>query len=768
MRKKVFVTALGLATFAGTSQAALQAVDTGPYTAATGFFPLFYTDTANLSLDLCLSKAVGPNGPLCTLLPNPGIFDPLQPVVFPVNFPDEAFWFTADANVVGQGIDLDYIAALEAAFGGAAGVPVQGDQISFARIRIRGDIVTNVTEPGLYRVTHPYGVETFLQISPGRRVINFTRDIGIGAAGDFSGALNGDIGPFLRAAASAGGPALPFIPGLDPETLQPNGEQFIGDPNVTQFATGSPFGTNFVRVQRLDITGLVDVQTDQFFLSGRVWNGQRPTNVTVDRASYSRTVDPVTFAVTTRIDGFAASTPTASVCFRETLDLLPPGPPGDPCLIDMTGDTAGKFYGQDSNAPRVPPYIVVTASETAVNPLTGLPVTSPTPIALALGDVVKVTKAQFDRATRTLIVNATSSDEAAPPKITAVGLGVLSPVPGTIADQRLQTVLPAEPPAFVTLVSSGGGRHTEPVTVVAAAAANNAPVANPDTTTTAEDTQVVIPVLANDTDADGNVLTVLGVSGASGGTASINANGTVTFTPAANFNGTGGFNYAISDGNGGTASSSVTVTVTAVNDAPRAVNDTATTTANTAVNINVLANDSDPDNVAPAAANAGLTVSAVTQPANGAVVINAPATSVRYTPNANFSGTNTFSYTVSDGNGGTATGTVTVNVGGVDLDIAGFTVPLLGRVGRAQTITLDVRNAGTLNAARTATVTGTRGGVQVYNRSLQVSDPVGGGTTRFTFPAFTPTATGTISWRVEIFDDNADVDVVTRTAVVAP
>jgi hypothetical protein len=304
--------------------------------------------------------------------------------------------------------------------------------------------------------------------------------------------------------------------------------------------------------------------------------------------------------------------------------------------------------------------------------------------------------------------------------------------------------------------------------VVAAAAANNAPVANPDTTTTAEDTQVVIPVLANDTDADGNVLTVLGVSGASGGTASINANGTVTFTPAANFNGTGGFNYAISDGNGGTASSSVTVTVTAVNDAPRAVNDTATTTANTAVNINVLANDSDPDNVAPAAANAGLTVSAVTQPANGAVVINAPATSVRYTPNANFSGTNTFSYTVSDGNGGTATGTVTVNVGGVDLDIAGFTVPLLGRVGRAQTITLDVRNAGTLNAARTATVTGTRGGVQVYNRSLQVSDPVGGGTTRFTFPAFTPTATGTISWRVEIFDDNADVDVVTRTAVVAP
>src|SRR5512143_3616159 len=109
MRKKVLVTALGLALGAGGAQAALQAVDPGPYTAATGFFPLFYTDTANVTLDLCLSKAVSsrvpgaPGAPsyMCTLLPNPGIFNDLLPIVFPVNFPDEAFWFTADANVVG-------------------------------------------------------------------------------------------------------------------------------------------------------------------------------------------------------------------------------------------------------------------------------------------------------------------------------------------------------------------------------------------------------------------------------------------------------------------------------------------------------------------------------------------------------------------------------------------------------------------------------------------------------------------------------------------
>ena len=756
MRKKVLVTALGLASFAGASQAALQAVDPGPYTAATGYFPLYYTDTGNVTLDLCLSKAVSPDpaaggGFLCTLLANPGVFDPAQPIVFPTNFPDEAFYFTADANVVGQGIDLIYIAHLEAAF--AAGLPVPGDQVTFARIRVRADLDVNLTQPGTYQVTHPYGVEIFSVATPGRKVINATRDIGIGAPGDFSGALGGDIGPFLQRAAAAGGAALPLIQAVNPETGQT--EQFIGDPNVPQFATGSPFGTNFVRIQRIadaggNPTAAPNVSTDQFFLSGRVFNNQIPTAVTVDRASYGRTVNPATGAITTTIDGFAASSPTASVCFRETVELVPPG---SPCLINLTPDGSGKFYGYDSNAAAVPPYLVVTATD----PVAG---TGPTTVAQALGDVLKVSKAQYAKDTRTLVINATSSDEAVAPKITAVGLGVLTPVPGTVADQRLQTVLPAEPPAFVTLVSSGGGRHTEPVTVIATAPVNNLPVANTDATTTAEDTPVNIPVLANDTDSDVNdVLVVTGVSGATGGTAAINADGTVRFTPALNFNGSGGFNYAISDGNGGTASSSVTVTVTAVNDAPVAGNDAATTSANTPVTLTVLTNDSDVD-------GGTLTVSAVTQPANGTVTTD--GSTVTYTPNAGFSGANTFSYTVSDGNGGTATASVTVTVQApVDLDITALTVPGTGRVGRAMNaVTINVTNGGAVNAPRTATLTGTRNGVQVYNQSRQVNDPVGGATSQFAFPAYTPTATGTITWRVEIFDDNADVDVATGTTAV--
>ena len=79
------------------------------------------------------------------------------------------------------------------------------------------------------------------------------------------------------------------------------------------------------------------------------------------------------------------------------------------------------------------------------------------------------------------------------------------------------------------------------------------------------------------------------------GTATVNADGTVTYTPAANYHGADSFSYTIGDGNGGTATATVSVTVTAANDGPVAVNDAATTAEDTAATIAVLTNDTDLD-----------------------------------------------------------------------------------------------------------------------------------------------------------------------------
>ncbi|WP_339082204.1 Ig-like domain-containing protein [Pseudomonas sp. TMP9] len=98
-------------------------------------------------------------------------------------------------------------------------------------------------------------------------------------------------------------------------------------------------------------------------------------------------------------------------------------------------------------------------------------------------------------------------------------------------------------------------------------AVNDAPVAVADSATTNEDTPVIINVLANDTDVDGDLLTVTGAT-ASNGSVVVNANNTLSFTPASNFSGTALIQYSITDGKGGTSSAQVSVTVTPQADAP--------------------------------------------------------------------------------------------------------------------------------------------------------------------------------------------------------
>ena len=180
---------------------------------------------------------------------------------------------------------------------------------------------------------------------------------------------------------------------------------------------------------------------------------------------------------------------------------------------------------------------------------------------------------------------------------------------------------------------------------------NRPPVAVADAATVAEDGAVDITVLANDSDPDGDSILFDSLSPARKGTVKRNADGTVNYRPNAGFYGSDSFRYTIADGKGGTATATVTVTVTPLQDPPDAVNDSTSTRSGTPVTVAVLANDSDPDGDA-------LAVAGVTQGAYGAVTHN--GTTVTYTPGPHFGQSDHFTYTISDGHGGTDTATVTV------------------------------------------------------------------------------------------------------------
>ncbi len=217
------------------------------------------------------------------------------------------------------------------------------------------------------------------------------------------------------------------------------------------------------------------------------------------------------------------------------------------------------------------------------------------------------------------------------------------------------------------LVRSG---VTAALAVLLAAFAES-PTANLDAVTVAEDSgDTVIDVLVNDIESDtGGPLTVTAVTEpVPSGTVTL-MNGQVSFAPALDFNGDATFTYTVSDGNGGTATAIVEVTVTAVNDPPTGEPDVFPLALGSGpTTLDVLANDtSDPDS------DETLTVSQVTRPVSGGMVSIAPGgTGVVFTPAPGFWGPVEFTYTLTDGNGGSSRVSVTVNVGQVDSDDDGL------------------------------------------------------------------------------------------------
>lgn len=230
------------------------------------------------------------------------------------------------------------------------------------------------------------------------------------------------------------------------------------------------------------------------------------------------------------------------------------------------------------------------------------------------------------------------------------------------------------------------GYASQPVTVVgnftlqrpvfdqnAPDTSNKTPDAVADSAITGQGAAVTLNVVANDADANGDALTVLSVSKPQFGTAATDGQN-VTYTPNAAFVGEDHFTYIVSDGKGAQAAGSVTVTVNGAsgpNQPPTATNDSMGTTPGTAVTINVLGNDSDPNGDT-------LSISIDSQPAHGTAVVQNGQ--IVYTPAAGYVGGDSFTYIVSDGKGGTATATVTVNISADGKPVTNAVyLPVIGR-----------------------------------------------------------------------------------------
>ncbi|MGR4869610.1 tandem-95 repeat protein, partial [Variovorax sp. LARHSF232] len=212
---------------------------------------------------------------------------------------------------------------------------------------------------------------------------------------------------------------------------------------------------------------------------------------------------------------------------------------------------------------------------------------------------------------------------------------------------------------------------------------NDAPAAVDDTASTNEDTPLssTVNLQANDSDLDGDLLSVVAGTFATsqGGSITIAADGSYTYTPPANFSGIDTVDYTVTDGSL-TDVGRLTITVTAVNDTPVPLepvpptpgqtfnpatgNYAAETQEDTDFSGRVAATDADGDT---------LSYAVTTQPTHGTVTIDAATGAYTYTPTPDFNGSDSFVVTIADGNGGTAQTTVTMTVAAV-ADIAADTV----------------------------------------------------------------------------------------------
>jgi K319-like protein len=393
----------------------------GPVSASNGF-PTWYKDDNGVRLEPCLDPRNSLCGALAAETP-----DPDAPVTFPDNFPAEVFYMSAgtDQDLAGGGRAVSTF-SLEGAFATDTAAP--GEQITFGRVRF---FYKGLKAGATYTITHPYGKDKIVaEQDPGAAAgvgrIRYTQDIDP-VRGQFGGALNSRIGPFLK-----------WDPAVAPAA--PGG--YIGDPDVDHAVVGSPYNTNFVRIEGPGLAATAAdqcpsppaganpadcIQTSLFSLQGKyATNG----GVDVDRVTYGRS----------GTGGGTIDVLASSDLDPQSIEVSGPG-------VDATrlvGEN-GHYQGRVAYSGDDPP---ATLKVTNVG---DVPATAKTV------DVVDNVKASavYDTDKRELTVNGSSSDTVADPTLTAKGYGDLTN--GVLVAKANGT------PATVTVTSAKKGTITVPV-----------------------------------------------------------------------------------------------------------------------------------------------------------------------------------------------------------------------------------------------------------------------------------------------------------------
>jgi hypothetical protein len=256
---------------------------------------------------------------------------------------------------------------------------------------------------------------------------------------------------------------------------------------------------------------------------------------------------------------------------------------------------------------------------------------------------------------------ATSEDTALPITLSATD-GEANPLTYTVLSQPTNGTLSGTAPNVTytpaanysgpdsfTFKANDGLLDSAPATVsITVTAVNDAPVANGQSVSTAEDTAKAITLTASD--AEGSALAYTIVTNPASGTLSGTAPN-LTYTPAANYNGPAGFTFRVNDGTVNSATATVSITVTAVNDAPVATPQNVSIAHNTATAITLAGTDVDGN---------PLSYTVATQPTRGTLSGTAP--NLTYTPTSGSSGPDSFTFKVNDGNVDSATATVSITI----------------------------------------------------------------------------------------------------------